>query len=65
MDSIVAIALLLGFCALLVLGLLSVLQDLMLQSGQDEPTFAEREPAAQETRSQFSWHARSHFDAPD
>ncbi len=72
MNVLLTALLLLGFSLVLVLGLLSVVQDLLERSFHDEPVFQDQAPVVNhpdadrpEVRSQFAWQSRSHFRAPD
>jgi hypothetical protein len=64
--------LLLVLVAALMLGLLSVLQELIERYGQSEPMFSEQGPIFHDqdsnqrhARSQFAWQSRSHSQGPD
>jgi hypothetical protein len=74
MSVLTGLMLLLGCSAVLLLGLLSVLRDVLRLNVQDEPTFHHTATAyensmvhglAAKPRSQFAWQSRSHFRAPD
>ena len=72
MTIFVSVLLLVAFCLVLGLGLLSVLQDLVERNPQDTPIFHDPGPifhdrAAnnQNAKSQFAWQSRSHSRAPD
>jgi hypothetical protein len=72
MYILIVALLLLGYILVLMLGLLSVFQDLAEQNSHREPVFHEPGPIFhdqvadyRETRSQFAWQSRSHFQAPD
>jgi hypothetical protein len=72
MTIFVSVLLLVAFCLVLGLGLLSVLQDLVERNPQDTPIFHDHGPifhhqAAnnQNAKSQFAWQSRSHSRAPD
>lgn len=72
MTILVTVLLLLVFSCVLVMGLLSVLQDLVEQNPQDNPVFHDPGPIFhdqvadyRDTRSQFAWQSRSHFRGPD
>jgi hypothetical protein len=72
MTTLIAVCLLLALGLALVLGLLSVLRDLVERNPQEIPAFHEPGPIFhdqvaeyREARSQFAWQSRSHFRAPD
>jgi hypothetical protein len=72
MTILATFLLLLAFGFVLVLGLFSVLQDLLERNVHDGPVFHESGPIFhnqvsdhRELRSQFAWQSRSHFQAPD
>jgi len=72
MTILVTVLLLVVFSLALVMGLLSVLRDLVERSPQDSPIFHDPGPifhdqAAdhRDTRSQFAWQSRSHSRGPD
>jgi len=72
MTFLVTLLLLLVFCLALVMGLVSVLQDLVEQNPQDAPIIHDPGPIFhdqvadyQDARSQFAWQSRSHSRAPD
>jgi hypothetical protein len=73
MHILVIILLVLGFVLALMLGLLSVFQDLADYQRHGEPVFHEPGPIfhdqvadyRREARSQFAWQSRSHYRAPD
>jgi hypothetical protein len=74
MTTLIAVCLLLalGLGLALVLGLLSVLRDLVERNPQESPVFHDPGPIFhdqvaeyREARSQFAWQSRSHFRAPD
>ena len=72
MYILIVAVLLLGFILVLMLGLLSVFQDLTERNGRAEPVFHEPGPIFhdqvrdhRDTRSQFAWQSRSHFPGPD
>ena len=72
MTIIVTVLLLLVFSLALVMGLLSVLQDLVERNPQDSPIFHDTGPIFhdqvadyRDARSQFAWQSRSHFRGPD
>jgi hypothetical protein len=72
MTILVTVLLLLVFGLALVMGLLSVLQDLVERNPQDTPIFHDPGPIFhdqvadnRDVRSQFAWQSRSHSRAPD
>jgi hypothetical protein len=72
MTTLIAVSLLLVFCLALLLGMLSVLRDLVERNPRESPVFHDpgpifHDPVAEyrEARSQFAWQSRSHFRAPD
>jgi hypothetical protein len=72
MTTLIVVCLLLVFCVALLLGMLSVLRDLMERNPQESPVFHDPGPMFhdqvaeyREARSQFAWQSRSHFRAPD
>jgi hypothetical protein len=72
MTILVTVLLLLVFGLALVMGLLSVLQDLVERNPQDTPIFQDPGPIfhdqvadGRDVRSQFAWQSRSHSRAPD
>jgi hypothetical protein len=72
MTLLVTVLLLLVFCLALVMGLLSVLQDLVERNPQETPIFHDAGPIFhdqvadnRDARSQFAWQSRSHSRAPD
>jgi hypothetical protein len=72
MSTLIGLLLLLGIGGALLLGLLSVIEDLLQRNAQDEPTFREPGPIFHDhsveqpgARSQFAWQSRSHYRAPD
>ena len=72
MTTLIAVCLLLALGLALVLGLLSVLRDLIERNPQESPVFHDLGPIFhdqvaeyREARSQFAWQSRSHFRAPD
>ena len=73
MHILVIVLLVLGFVLALMLGLLSVFQDLADPQTHVEPVFHEPGPMFHdqvadyrgEARSQFAWQSRSHYRAPD
>jgi len=72
MTILITIVLLLVFCLALVVGLLSVLQDLVERNPQDTPIIHDTGPIFhdqvadyRDARSQFAWQSRSHSRAPD
>jgi hypothetical protein len=72
MTILITIVLLLVFCLALVVGLLSVLQDLVERNPQDTPIIHDPGPIFhdqvadyRDARSQFAWQSRSHSRAPD
>jgi hypothetical protein len=73
MHILVIVLLVLGFVLALMLGLLSVFQDLANRQSHGEPVFHEPGPIFHdqvadyrgEARSQFAWQSRSHYRAPD
>jgi hypothetical protein len=72
MTTLIAVCLLLVFCLALLLGMLSVLRDLVERNPQESPVFHDPGPIFhdqvaeyREARSQFAWQSRSHFRAPD
>jgi hypothetical protein len=77
MNTLIAVCLLLALGLALVLGLLSVLRDLVERNPQESPVFHDSAPmflgpishdqAAEyrEAKSQFAWQSRSHSRAPD
>ena len=71
MTILVTIVLLLVFCLALIVGLLSVLQDLVERNPQDTPIIHDPGPIFhdqvadyRDARSQFAWQSRSHSRAP-
>jgi hypothetical protein len=72
MTTLIAVSLLLVFCLALLLGVLSVLRDLVECNPQESPVFHDPGPIFhdqvaeyREAKSQFAWQSRSHFRAPD
>jgi hypothetical protein len=72
MTTLIAVCLLLALGLAPVLGLLSVLRDLVERNPQESPVFHDPGPIFhdqvaeyREARSQFAWQSRSHFRAPD
>jgi hypothetical protein len=72
MTILITALLLLALSVLLVMGLLSVLQDLVERNPQDSPIFHDPGPIFhdqvadyRDTRSQFAWQSRSHSPGPD
>jgi hypothetical protein len=72
MTLLVTVLVLLVFCLALVMGLLSVLQDLVERNPQETPIFHDAGPIFhdqvadnRDARSQFAWQSRSHSRAPD
>jgi hypothetical protein len=72
MTTFIAVCLLLALGLALVLGLLSVLRDLVERNPRETPVFHDPGPIFhdqvaeyREARSQFAWQSRSHFRAPD
>jgi hypothetical protein len=72
MTILVTVLLVVVFSLLLVMGLLSVLQELVERSPQDSPIFHDPGPIFhdqsadhRDTRSQFAWQSRSHSRGPD
>ena len=73
MHLLIMVLLLLGFVLALMLGLLSVFQDLAEQNCHGEPVFRDPGPIFHDqvadyrgdARSQFAWQSRSHYRAPD
>jgi hypothetical protein len=72
MTTLIVACLLLVFCLALLLGMLSVLRDLMERNPRESPVFHDPGPIFhdqvaeyREARSQFAWQSRSHFRAPD
>jgi hypothetical protein len=72
MHLLIMVLLLLGFVLALMLGLLSVFQDLAERNCHGEPVFHDPGPIFhdqvadhREARSQFAWQSRSHSRAPD
>jgi len=72
MIILVTVLLLLAFGVALVMGLLSVFQDLVERNSQDSPIFHDPGPIfhdqsadQRDTRSQFAWQSRSHSRGPD
>jgi hypothetical protein len=77
MNTLMTALLLLGLCLALVMGLVSALEKLRPQSGEDALSVRERGPAfrdhsagehsadQQGSRSQFAWQSRSHSQPPD
>jgi hypothetical protein len=72
MTILVTVLLLLVFGLALVMGLLSVLQELVERNPQDTPIFQDPGPIfhdqvadSRDVRSQFAWQSRSHSRAPD
>jgi hypothetical protein len=72
MTTLIAVSLLLMFCLALLLGMLSVLRDLVESNPQESPVFHDPGPIFheqvaeyREAKSQFAWQSRSHFRAPD
>jgi hypothetical protein len=72
MTILVTVLLLSVFCLVLVMGLLSVLQDLVEKNPQDAPIIHDPGPIFhdqvadhRDARSQFAWQSRSHSRAPD
>jgi hypothetical protein len=72
MTTLIVVCLLLVFCLALLLGMLSVLRDLMERNPRESPVFHDPGPIFhdqvaeyREARSQFAWQSRSHFRAPD
>jgi hypothetical protein len=72
MTTLIAVSLLLVFCLALLLGMLSVLRDLVERNPQESPVFHDPGPIFheqvaeyREAKSQFAWQSRSHFRAPD
>ena len=72
MTTLIAVCLLLVFCVALLLGTLSVLEDLVEHNPGESPVFHEPGPIFhdqvaeyREARSQFAWQSRSHSRAPD
>jgi hypothetical protein len=73
MHFLVIVLLVLGFVLALILGLLSVFQDLAERPSHSEPVFHDPGPIFHdqvadyrgEARSQFAWQSRSHFRGPD
>jgi hypothetical protein len=72
MTILITIVLVLVFCLALIVGLLSVLQDLVEGNPQDTPIIHDPGPIFHDqvadyrnARSQFAWQSRSHSRAPD
>jgi hypothetical protein len=72
MTILITIVLLSVFCLALIVGLLSVLQDLVERNPQDTPIIHDPGPIFhdqvadyRDARSQFAWQSRSHSRAPD
>ena len=72
MTILVTVLLPLVFSLVLVMGLLSVLRDLVERNPQDSPIFHDPGPIfhdqaadQRDTRSQFAWQSRSHSRGPD
>jgi len=73
MTILVTVLLLLVFSLVPVMGLLSMLQDLVERNPQDSPIFHDPGPIFHDqvadyrgdTRSQFAWQSRSHSRGPD
>ena len=72
MSIVVIIVSLLGLSLVLLLGLVSLIRNLIAQDGHGEPVFQECPPMSnddaaehRQARSQFAWQSRSHFRAPD
>jgi hypothetical protein len=72
MTILITIVLVLVFCLALIVGLLSVLQDLVERNPQDTPIIHDPGPIFHDqvadyrnARSQFAWQSRSHSRAPD
>jgi hypothetical protein len=72
MIILVTVLLLLVFSLALLMGLLSVFQDLVDRNPQDSPIFQDLGPIfhdqtsdQRDTRSQFAWQSRSHSPGPD
>ena len=77
MTSLIVVCLLLSFCLALLLGMLSVLRDLVEHNPRETPVFHDSGPTFpgpifhdqfaeyREARSQFAWQSRSHSQAPD
>ena len=73
MTILVTVLLLLVFSLVPVMGLLSMLQDLVERNPQDSPIFHDLGPIFHDqvadyrgdTRSQFAWQSRSHSRGPD
>jgi hypothetical protein len=72
MTILITIVLVLVFCLALIVGLLSVLQDLVERNPQDTPIIHDPGPIFhdqvadyRDARSQFAWQSRSHSRAPD
>ena len=73
MHILVIVLLVLGFVLALMLGLLSVFQDLADRQSHGEPVFHEPGQIFHDqvagyrgdARSQFAWQSRSHYRAPD
>jgi hypothetical protein len=65
MTSLIAVCLLVAFCLALLLGMLSVLRDLVEHNPRETPIFHDQVAEYREARSQFAWQSRSHSRAPD
>jgi hypothetical protein len=77
MTTLIAVSLLSVFCLALLVGVLSVLRDLVECNPQESPVFHDSGPMFpgpifhdqvaeyREAKSQFAWQSRSHFRAPD
>jgi hypothetical protein len=72
MTILIPVLLLVGLGLALMWSLLTMLQDLVERYCQGEPVFHEPGPIfhdqvaeSRQTRSQFAWQSRSHFQAPD
>ena len=72
MTTLIAVCLILALSVALLLGLLSVLRDVVQHNPQETPVFHEPGPMFpdqvaeyREAKSQFAWQSRSHFRAPD
>ena len=77
MTTLIAVSLLLVFCLALLLGMLSVLRDLVERNPRESPVFHDSGPMFpgpifhdqvaeyREAKSRFAWQSRSHFRASD
>ena len=72
MSLLAIIMSLLGLSLVLLLGLISLIRNLVGEDGHGEPVFQDSAPTSNddasehhEARSQFAWQSRSHFRGPD